>query len=721
MDFLKQILNLSGQSSAQKQLDSLIAQARQADYAEDDLLAFEHLREASELAERTADAKTRIEIKLQQIVLMIRLQQLEQAALKLEELKPMVEANARDTACWHWVNGLLAHQQADSEAAREAYQTARDMAQEAGAAQIRSLASGFLAGIYIEEGNASYAMHLLKESLTLLDTSGDLDYGSHFAGCLGEAYVASGQIQEGEHLIERALRIAERLGQNRYIRRWRLALGDIALNRHHYDAAYEQLTAALDLFLSAQQNQPIYIQTLCKLSEAALFTNRPNEALTYAQTALAHLENTEGDLSAQVQAALGLALYANGQLSDAQSQLEQAISSYKGKTAAADQRMYVNLLRYLAAIQSKTDTEAALRYYEQALTQAETHSLSRAEAQVATDLGRIYVQQENYDDAIRCWKRAVKVYEAAHDSVHTIRIYCDMAQAQMALGQETRAMRDIEQALMLLSSIDDPQTRGLVLSNAGMLYAAHGEVESAEQFMVESIQIAKELHDPAAEAIRRGNYGWMLVQIGRAQRAMIELKTAHQLSVEHHLHLQAAIQTDNLGLAELGLGNVDAALEKHQNALSQAITLGNRRWASLFRLHSGQVYFKQGQISDAKSAFEAALADANAAGAADCIMLASLNLAQLALHEKAVDAAAQYLKEARQRAQNYPTRQMRLEMLIVASQFEAAVGKPDEARTLWAEAEQLYHLLNRPKPALDWLHQTSDVQQDTAADDLPGE
>lgn len=291
----------------------------------------------------------------------------------------------------------------------------------------------------------------------------------------------------------------------------------------------------------------------------------------------------------------------------------------------------------------------------------------------------------------------------------------------MATGQENRAMRDIEQALMLLSSIDDQQTRGLVLSNAGMLYAAHGEIESAEQFMVESIQIAKELHDPVAEAVRRGNYGWMLTHIGRAQRAMIELKTAHQLSVQHHLLLQAAIQTNNLGLAELGVGNVEAAVAKHQDALAQVIVLDNKRWMSVIQLHLGQMYLKLGRINDAQSEFDSALENARMAKFSEGMIRTLLSLAQVALHRQEFDTAAAHLSEARQLSQSYHTRQTRLELLIVTSQYEAVVGKESEAQSLWNEAEQLYHLLHRPKPIPDWLGYSGDADHDASVDELPGE
>src|SRR5690606_12888831 len=129
------------------------------------------------------------------------------------------------------------------------------------------------------------------------------------------------------------------------------------------------------------------------------------------------------------------------------------------------------------------------------------------------------------------------------------RLYCDIGGARRFLGQGRRAMKEYEQALMMLSSVDDWATRGVVISNAAIAYADLGDTESAEAFFDEAIEIANRLEDHAAEATRRGNYGWFLLSTGRPQRAIVTLEQALRLSEQEGLQLQIAIQTDNLGLA----------------------------------------------------------------------------------------------------------------------------------------------------------------------------
>jgi hypothetical protein len=61
--------------------------------------------------------------------------------------------------------------------------------------------------------------------------------------------------------------------------------------------------------------------------------------------------------------------------------------------------------------------------------------------------------------------------------------------------------------LTLLNSVEDQETRGIVLANAATVYVDQGDIETAESFFAESIQIAQKLEDRLAESTRRGNYG----------------------------------------------------------------------------------------------------------------------------------------------------------------------------------------------------------------------
>src|SRR5690606_30697266 len=94
-------------------------------------------------------------------------------------------------------------------------------------------------------------------------------------------------------------------------------------------------------------------------------------------------------------------------------------------------------------------------------------------AQVRRDLGLLHLQRSEPTAALQVWTAALAYYEESKHHAQTARLYADMANTRRALGQTQRAMKDYEQALMVLNSVDeaDVETRGVVLSNAAVAFA----------------------------------------------------------------------------------------------------------------------------------------------------------------------------------------------------------------------------------------------------------
>src|SRR5690606_21961924 len=225
----------------------------------------------------------------------------------------------------------------------------------------------------------------------------------------------------------------------------------------------------------------------------------------------------------------------------------------------------LEIMRNLANARSGTgDSESALTIYQRVLEITKDMPLEKAQSHL--EVGLLDEQRRDMQNAIEAWKAAPAIYEGEDYYAQVARLYCHIGGARRFLGPGKRAMKEYEQALMMLSSINDWATRGVVVSNAAIAYADLGDSESAEAFFNESIEIANRLQDRAAEATRRGNYGWFLLSTGRLQRAIITVEQALRISKTEDLKLQVAIQTDNLGLAHDMLNEHEKALAYHREA-----------------------------------------------------------------------------------------------------------------------------------------------------------
>ncbi len=591
---------------------------------------------------------------------------------------------------------------AQGEAARTDYELALRHARSVKSDELEGRALGELGAMYLAEGNASYASHLLRDAVSKINAAGEVDNSSRIVGLLGQSLVESGQDVEGQHLIERALTLAENMGSRADERQWATILGKRAAREGRFQDAKGLYGQALPLF-NPDMPTAAYVMTLCELSKVCLSLREMADALGYAQTAVRAAEkvNIEG-VTRAARGTLGVVLRVSGKYEEAIPHLE---------AASAAEPIEIDVLRSLAAAQANSgEVDSAIKTYQRAITAAEKSPLELA--LVRRDLGLAYHKLGDLQEAIHEWSLALAIYEERKASAQTARLLCDTANARKALGHYARAMKDYETALMVLNSVDenDLETRGLVLSNAANAYAELGDAESADAFFNEAIQISDRLGDKVGESTRAGNYGWFLLNVGRPRRAMSTIERALQLSREQHMLLHTAVQTDNLGLVYDALADYPTALDYHQQALNQLIEINQPYWIALARINMANTLIALAQIDKATELLEMALKEGRSSGRIDVLISALTGLAQAAIARLEVRNADIYLSEAITLARKYDQRRLLAEALSARSRLQAQTGQPAEAVSAWEEAHKLYTMLHMPQAKIQpaWLSKEKD-------------
>ncbi len=596
--------------------------------------------------------------------------------------------------------GTLAQARGDDTSAQRYYERAIDTAQSARAAGAEGRAKGYLGSIYLNEGNASYAMHLLNEALSLLNTSGDAELSSLFVGLMGEAEIISGRPREGHRLISRALRLADHVQYRQFQRRWHAALGRIALEDARAADAYNHYERALQLH---PEDEAEALDVYRQLARACVLLNKNEDALVYAKEAV-ELDPT----GVETRGMMGVVLRAAGRSAEALPYLE----------AAAAERPKPETLRHLAAARADVgDIPAAEAIYQRARQQAERDNLPLEMARAQRDLGMFYVHQGQLNAAIKAWTAALEYYDQQDFHAQVARLYCDIANLRFTQGQVQRAMKDYEQALMRLGQINDIETRGVVLSNAATAYVDRGDLETAESFLAESIQIAQKLRDERAEATRQGNFGWFLLATGRTKRALAALEYARQQSRRQHMALHIAVQTTNIGLAQAELDDHAAALESHREALDLIRPLDAPYWQAVIRANLARELLRDPAPDyDAITALiDNALADSARADSIEVRIRVLGVRAALLLRQDDLEQGGVAAQEAVALSRRLGAQRLLAESLIVCSQWRAMRGDDARALELWREAHDLLTLLHHPagRHTPDWI--TAINSPDTAA------
>lgn len=679
-------------------LHEALAQAQRLRRAEDYPAALDALERAAQIAHLTDDAAAATVIDLQRAELYTLQSRWDDAENLLLQMRHNAQADSNRAQMAYTLSalGALAWARGDQEEARAFYEQAVTVAQAASSPGAEGRAQAYLADTYLAEGNASYAAHLLKDGLPRLNMGGDLDTLAHYVGRLGEAFIANGQDAEGERLLYRALRLAERLHDRPNERRWALALAERDLSAQRLDDAYKHYQQALAAFTPAGQSSADHARALCQMNRVCLRLGAANEALSNAQEA-ARLVTAHADpaLRALSDATLGLALHATGDSAAAISYLEQGVAGFAEQGSTDPLR--VEALRGLAAARLRVEgAEAAAATYMEAVRHADEIGARLELARAHLDLGLLYHAAHRMHAAIESWRAALAVYEAERHAALAARVRCDIAGAFCYLGQNQRAMKEYEQALMDLNSADDPVTRGLVLANAAVAYADQGDLQSAEAFFTEAIGIAVSTGDRNAEATRRGNYGWFKYAMGRPREAVAILEHALSISREQNLALAAAVQTDNLGLAHDALENRAAALTYHEQALELVRGLNSAHWEAVIKTSLSASLLRHDRDDEAAALLAEALAEGRASGDVEVIVRALTGQAHLLLRRGQSAEAGTLLTEATALARRASMRRLLADALRAHSEQQAAVNNREQSRALWDEARRLFAMLDAP-------------------------
>jgi tetratricopeptide (TPR) repeat protein len=716
MNFLEKIAGWMGRPSqtppprpGMSALRDALEQSRTHKRAERYTEALAALEQADQMAGEFADKTTSVVVRLQRADILTRQQRHDEAELLLREIhteaaqmhEPIPQAYALIGL------GVIVMERGDPEAARNYFEQARRTAGEARAAGVEGRAMGYLADIYLNEGNASYALYLLREALPKLNSSGDIELSSYFVGRLGEAMIATGQTQDGFSMIGRALRLAEQLEFRVYERRWRMALAVEAIANSNFPAAKRHLMEVLGE--NDQPTTPDYVLLLCRLSRACLRLGEIDDALAYAQRALDTAQDSLADQPAAIiaEGVMGVTLRTAERGAEAIPHLQTAAAGYTDLPLTPAEYNHIDILRNLAAAQAEThEHQAAHATYQRAMDRAQAMNLPLELAGTQRDLGTLLAREGQVAEAIRLWMIALETYQTEGQHNRVARLYCDIAALRRQQGQGRRAMRDYENALTTLNLVDDDETRGIVLANAATSYIDQGDIDTAESFLVESIKIAQKLQDRRSEATRRGNFGWFLIVTGRAQRAIPTLEYALRLSEAANLTLNLAVQTDNLGLAHDDLFDYRTALQYHTRALELLEPLKQPRWEAVIRANIGYTLVSLTQEANAEPHLEAALSYARNHDQPEIAVRALNGQARIVMNRRQFDQAEALLNESFQMANRADQRRLIADTHALRSQNYAAAGDMGRAHSTWREASRLYVLLRVPNGDVTprWLH-----------------
>ncbi|MCI0711585.1 MAG: tetratricopeptide repeat protein [Chloroflexi bacterium] len=589
-----------------------------------------------------------------------------------------------------WANAQRYHEQAVERA-----RSAND---------IPSLVSALesLARDFREQNNPSYALHLLKDALSIVRKHPQhLHLEASVLGKIGETAFLTEERHTAKSYLRQALMASQRTAQMKLASRWFIALGRIELDEGNYREALQFFVQAQELGQHIGfQSKYVFLEIALNLANIYVKTGNFDNGFTEAERAYMHAKDL-GDEAAVGKAIgyMGISLHGQGQFEKARQQIKDALVHYENGTLD-DQREYVQLLLALGrTLQSLGEADAANETFARVLELARQSGNMREEAEALQLFGRIYENNNEREKALEYYKEALTLYENAGEKTNTARLLCDMGNVRRLNGDFSGALTDFEKASLLLSSIEDRVTHGLVMSNAANLYTETGDLPTAQSFYEKSIELAQDLNDPQAQSLRLGNFGWFYILTGQYETGIATIERAIGISRDQSNILMQAIQTNNLAYAYYMKSELATANNLFNQAMNLIVKADSERWKGIIKANYALVFLDKDELAEAERLLKEALVHSTNVQDLETEILIKSRLAAHHLSAGRSEQAEALAVEAETAARKIPFKRGQADALHVLGDIYTQREELDTAQEYYKQAHKLYEMLHDPRAA----------------------
>ncbi len=212
-----------------------------------------------------------------------------------------------------------------------------------------------------------------------------------------------------------------------------------------------------------------------------------------------------------------------------------------------------------------------------------------------------YVMTLKLEQGLKYCLEALKNYELVNDSTNITNILVNIANVYQQQNNFKQADLYLRKAEAKAKIISRKIALGNVYNTMGILYAEHGQLDSAEKFFLESTTIREKLNDNTSVAWNYNNLGGLYVMMEKPKEAIIYLEKALKKFEEAGNYDGQTSIANNLGELYMRENNFKKGLEYY--SYSRKLYAQTNNLDNLENLYNNlSVYYDK--IGDLKTAFQ---------------------------------------------------------------------------------------------------------------------
>jgi len=422
------------------------------------------------------------------------------------------------------------------------------------------------------------------------------------------------------------------------------ALGSLYLDQGDYDKSRVQFNKILSA-------DPKNIRALWQVSGIETLRGNAQGSLDPLNKALSQAIQTDNqEQKALLELALGISYR---QLNKPDEAVKSYQDSMEISTRLGLKRLKANTLSELALVQSSLGKpDAAMGSYGQALQLLKEIGMTKEYGDILINRGLLQQTRGDYDKALQDYKEALAIQRDANDENLQSLCLNNIGDSYLAKGDTDNALIFLQQSLELRRKLNQPVYLAETLNSIGDVYLAIGDYDKSLSNLMSALDVARKANDANEAAGVSGSIGTVLLSQGRLGGAVSAKEDAvkgYRAVNNYSLEMAGSLTSLADTLAQAGRGpEAGPLLGEAQNIQRD---LKNESVNSEIQNARGDVAFYQGDLKNARGAYQEALNAATKAKNRNTALIAKTNLARVNIAEGRSQVAITDLRAAIQQAE----------------------------------------------------------------------
>lgn len=351
------------------------------------------------------------------------------------------------------------------------------------------------------------------------------------------------------------------------------------------------------------KNTPLQIESLNQLCSIYAFQGHSTKAVDYCHRALS-LSRKTGDRRGEAQALNNIGeahLFID--MRKALASFQQSLSK-----ASEDPRAQAHTLTNIGYIYTDwSDLEEAATYYNRALNLWSTTSDLSGEARTINALGVLHSKLGEKQKALTEHMRARELFRTIGNRPGELTALSGLGYVYDSMGQKEKALEQYTEALAISRAVRQREGEMVLLIHVGNVRDAMGEKEEARALYQEALKLSRILGDTRVEAYSLIFLGEISEAYRNQQEALSYYKRARFLSRSSEDKRGEASVLNHLGHVYENSGRIELALTHYKSALALHLITKDRQGEALTRYNMASAHRARGELEQAKHEIETSL------------------------------------------------------------------------------------------------------------------